>query len=348
MATVYPWTITQLGGDKKILTLSMGQAPHGRPRKDPIVKDGVKVNTTRTHYPDSQSSRSTRHVFGEELTDWELKGRFRAKDFANPEALQTRVQEIKKFISDHQEVSASWGPVLAIEGFLKTAEFEWESSAECTWKLVLEIDADITKPVSAAANKEPAKVNPRLIEKAIEELGVAVTLAEKKEFKPSLFDAVDDLVSGLTGAAGSLLSTSKSITDTINTPAAQWKRLRAGLHQTRVASLRVKRCLETNADQAGLDTSAVKQITGLLFLADYKLQCMLNVEILAEAERDAVLLERGQTSTMYAARFGDSWESISRKFYNGAEGADRIRLANGIRTGTAPEPGKRYRIPAVT
>ena len=67
--------------------------------------------------------------------------------------------------------------------------------------------------------------------------------------------------------------------------------------------------------------------------------------MMAAFDRDTEIAQRGKTFTQYTAKFGDSWESVSIKFYATPDGAQAIRQANGIKYGEPPRPGSNYIIP---
>lgn len=130
MSGTKPWSFTQQGGDNKTLTLAGSSAPHGRPRKNPIVSDGIALRTERTYYPDSLGAPTT-HIFGIAWDAWELKGRFNDA-WLGPGGTKEAIIDWQTLVRDAEEVLITWGDVISARGlvhkFIPARESEFEAA----------------------------------------------------------------------------------------------------------------------------------------------------------------------------------------------------------------------------
>jgi hypothetical protein len=67
--------------------------------------------------------------------------------------------------------------------------------------------------------------------------------------------------------------------------------------------------------------------------------------LMAALDKQAEIAERGKLQSSYVAQLGDSWESISMKFFGAPDKAQSIRDANGAKYGAQPYPGSTLKIP---
>jgi hypothetical protein len=137
-----PWIFTQLAGDKKTLRLDGWARPFGMPRKGAVVRDGVEVRKRDVYY-NGLDARPTRHIFGDKLEPFELKGRFsdradnNAKGFA-----KAKTEEVKGFVRDKQPVRVTWGDVIDVEGFISKFSPGREAEWEVEWTMNIDVDFD--------------------------------------------------------------------------------------------------------------------------------------------------------------------------------------------------------------
>jgi nucleoid-associated protein YgaU len=70
--------------------------------------------------------------------------------------------------------------------------------------------------------------------------------------------------------------------------------------------------------------------------------------LLADIDRDVEIIQQGRQNTTCIATSGDTWESLSTRYYGGPSKADALRKANGAQYGAQPSPGRRLQIPAAS
>ena len=342
MSEPKPWTFTQLGGDRKELTLTGYDAPFGRPRQHAVVRKGIKIRQRTVRYPGSDGP-PTRHVFGDEWHEWELSGRFRDAFGGHGHALR-RVDEVTRFVQDKQSVAIRWGNVLACTGFLAEFDPGIESEGEVEWKLKVLIDEDATVQV-----KRPDDVVD--LDAALKKV-TALLLAEvpklpsMPDLKPSFLDAIDGLISSINGSIGSVIAAANAVSNIEKATMGEIQRLRAGVRQLRTAVLTLKNAYASAQEDALLLRRApLADIDVLGARAKSDVALTKAAADLADADRKAAIAERGKLTTIVTARAGDTWESLASRYLGSAGKADALRSINGVRGGQKPVPGRSYKVP---
>lgn len=340
------WSFQQLGGERKLLTLEGRAAPHGRPRKGPVVTDAIKLRRERILYPGMVGPPTT-HIFGVTWEDWELKGRFMDKFLGRGEVRQ-RIDAWQAFVADAERCSITWGDIVFTTGYVDKFVAERESEEECAYTIVLCVDG---KPLNAFASPTLRATTPP---------GLAALVAIQAEdilhqptapravgkLKPSFVDSLDDTVSSINSFSAAIVQVAGEIDDFATGTLDQLERLRAGVKQTRTAVLKMRATLETTENEsAQLARSSSSDIIWIRTRTDLDVSSTRLLALLDEMDREAEIAQRGRILTIYVARGQDTWESISTKFYGGPTGAGIIRDANGVQYGELPIPGRDYQIP---
>lgn len=338
-----PWTFTQLGGQKKILTLRGWGAPFGRPRQDPVAKTPIRIRQYERRYPGNDVP--TRHLFGVQWDDVELHGRWMDRDGGRGFA-KAKTEEVIAFINDQQRVRVTWDSTLSFVGLLDSLEPAWESPAEVEWKLNILVDTnDALKPTLGPVPQ--AKSPGGILNQIVEAMGdsTATSLTTPPVIKPSFFDFLDTLVGIINAPAAALLSIGNEVDSFRHATFSELARLRGVLQQYRQAIQKFRTVYEVASVQTAIEFDRADEELRL-----YRQQAAFGATMAAalgkivEADRAAARAQRSRIKKFVTARQGDTWESISVEAYNSADRAADIREANVIPSGQMPVPGATYAI----
>lgn len=343
MSAAKDWTFTQLGPPFKTLILSGWSAPYGRQRQKPVVEDGIKIREATTYYPGFDGP-PTRHVFGAQYTPWDLTGRFQ-DPVGGAGYAKSQTEYIKQFVLDQQPVRISWGDIASVNGFIDEFTPSREAEAQVAWKMHILVDEDLRADKGATANyvRTPKSYLPLPADIA----SIAPPPPRPDAvYKPSILEGLDNAVSSFNSAIANVVQITNAIDSFEKALAGDIKRLRAGIGQVRTAALNLGTTMQSIQTDAFLVRRlATSDIEGLGYLAKSTVSLTALLGKLAELDRQAEIAERGKASTSYVAQLGDTWESLSTKFYNAPDKAQKIRDANAIRGGGQPEAGRSYKIP---
>jgi hypothetical protein len=344
MADSKPWRFTQTGGARKVLSLEGQSAPHGRPRASPVVEDEIALRDTAVYYPGNP--RPTRHLFGEIHTDWTLTGRF-SDAFLGPGGARAKAHEVKAFLAEEQQVRIEWGDILAATGLLRKFKPGRESEAEIAWTLTVGIDSDDSlTTVRAPGAPSPPGASLGALAQKLGAFDVTLTRPRDLGIKTDFFDQLDGLVSMLGGLTAGVVSVAHSIDDFEQAAAGELNRLRAAIRQLHTATLELHATLESAENDFAFDTTpATSEAAWHSARAEAVANAFAVSALLADADRELDVLAGGQIQTTHAVSSGDSWESLSSRYYGGPGHADRLRKANGARYGEKPTPGRVLQIP---
>lgn len=348
-----PWIFQQLGGDRKSFPLSGADAPHGRARQKPVVRDGLSIRKSRTYYPGS--SRPTTHLYGSKSTEWELEGRF--MDSYGGRGYAAKMTDfVKAFVNDAQPVRITWGELVAVDGFIDDFDPGRESAGNVQWKMKISVDDDLLLSTQASA-PEPEQIKDlsKDIEKALSEaLGGKRKGENLTTFPPSLdlglADSLDSLVSALNTPSAMMLEVANALQSVESSTIGSLNRLRAGVHQTKTAMLRLEATYEHAS--ANLTPGATPAVTSSR--ADDRqrfgqqqtrasVAMARTMTAMRRLDRALAIAIRGRVRTLYTAKSGDTWEGIAVTHLGSAIRAAEIQQANG-ETGH-PRVGVRYVIP---
>lgn len=341
------WRFTQLGGSRRTITLAGRSAPHGRPRKGPVVSDGIKLRRQRVYYPDGGARPPTTHIFGIEWKDWELQGRF-SDEFLGKGTTSALIEQWQAFVADGQDVEISWGDVVNARGIIDSFEPGRESEFESTYKIVILIDERAIFGGFVQSNQIPAAPSALAadLQGELDSVAKIPSLPNAGDLLPSFLDALDDLVSSANSISASMINIAGEIDSFAEGTLDQLERLRAGIAQMRTAVNKIRGTMESTANDAALlSQGADAEVQWLSARTGADVSTMRMLAILDEMDREAEIARRGTVLAVYEAKLGDTFESIASKFYGGPDGAAAIRDANGVRYGELPTPGRSYSVP---
>lgn len=330
----------QLTGPKKTLTLTSHYGPMGRPRQGAVVRQKGKLRESEVYY--FGNPVPTRHIASAKFEPWELKGRL-SDVWGGPGFALKKKDEIMSFFLDKQPVHATWDDIVNANGIITEFDAGIESDGEVEWVMQVKIDKD---NFQALTNVLPDKKKPA---DHINQILLASTQFDELKTLPlrgSIFDVLDSLVSAMGSATAAVAQIAGEMQSFEESTIATLRRFRGAIGQLKTAAITFRNTLDSfevdlaierqNADdrlsfqslQAGISSSAISLLKSV-----------------ADADRDALLAERGQVKTFYTARGGDTWELISKAEYGDALRADAIRAANTIPSGQPPQVGAIYQIP---
>lgn len=342
------WRFTQLGGPRRVLTLTGSSAPHGRPRQRAVVTNGIKLRRSRTFYPDGGNKPPTTHIFGTEWKDWVLEGRFSDRHLGAGGTLAA-IRQWQQMVIDAQPVEVLWGDVFAVEGIVDVFDPGNESEFECTYSITLLVDKQVLEGLFI--DFEIPRYPTVLCQALQAELDANVLnppeLPHAGDLKPDFLDTLEELVSDINELSASLLTIAADIDAYADATVDQLERLRAGVVQVRTAVNRLRNTYDTTLNDTAL-LAADAADSQALFTASRMSTDVSTLRILAildEMDREAQLSQRGRTLSMYIAQLGDTWESIATAYFGGPDSAGVIRDANGIKYGALPIPGHSYQVP---
>lgn len=337
------WVFQQLEGpvgDRKLLRLSGYNAPFGRPRKDPILKELIKSRVAITRYPGA-SKKKTRHAFG---TDWEtteLKGRWMTRH--SPVQAQDIARDWVRFVKDERTCRIAWGNVISWTGFIEELELSHESENEIAWrmKIILDYRDDDN---SVFVRRNIPKVSDDV---AALQSWIATANVQKAKVLPNLapdfLDALDNLAAQLNGPAATLARLASDFDDAERRTYSLVQHFRGAIAnmETAIADMRAT-VLQADVDEIHFVRSAESDIAWIQFQLDFDFQSMLALDLCGRLDRTAELNEAPDASKFIVARDGDTWESLSTRATGGPEQAAAIRQLNGGRYGSKPTPGESY------
>lgn len=346
MPKVATWVFQQLGGDKNKLELAGWSAPHGRPYHSAVARDGINVRHKSTRYPGS-SDPPTRHILGINYQDITLRGRFRDRELGEGGA-QNKVYAVKSFIKDLQPCDISWGDILHVTGFIEQFDPGRESAGEVEWTMKILVDKDNISEINQINRfKWPNIAEMAAALDAFTFLsGQVLKTPGFSGIRVNILDALDDLISSVTGAFGQLVNISNQIGNFESGLANEAKHLIAGVHQARTALLHLMDTVSsTKQDELFIRDSAKDTVNFNNTVHAMYTEADIAFAILSDIENQSLIRSSGEAKKTVRAHDGDTWESISIKNYGSSSEANRIRQANNVRYGRKPKPGELVTIP---
>lgn len=334
------WRLEQLGGDRSVFELSGYSAPFGRARQGAVVKTGLKVRTERIFYPGSNSP--TRHIFGTRENDWELHGRWRDRALGRGGA-QAKLKAAKVFVADSQPIQITWGDVIVYTGFIDELEAGIEAENEVEWTFRISIDSDETTSGSLTITSPIPGDLSATLGAMLDGITVAVAIPK---LPGSLFDIVDSAVDTFRSVTSSLRATVNQFSSFKDATLAQINRAVAGVEDLRNAAVDLRETfISIPSDARGVGQRASDIVRLQVAQASVEDQIRQSLAAGAEIERGATVALVGRIRTTFIAADGDTWESISTRFYGTPDRAADLRDANGAAPGQAPTPGTTYLVP---
>jgi hypothetical protein len=353
-APVSPWIFTQLSGPKKTLTLSGNDAPHGRPRQKPIVKDKITMRQHTVYY--SGYGPPTRHIFGPKYEPWELTGRFMDRGGGGVDAVRSgmgyarnKVEFVRGFVADGQDVSICWGEHLLVTGFIDSFEAAIESRGEIAWTMSISVDEDVNLDAKKKTTGEWVARNPKDCLAELELLLTKALIPSIKQpplFKGSLFDALDSAISLVTAPFALLAQVAMQMDSFERSLIGEIRRFRTGIHQLQTALIMFRNTyqdLRANLATEGKNISS--ELSFSKIQADSAAATLKALAVLIDADKAAARAERGKMKGYYVVKDGDTWEGISMYLYQSTDRIDDLMTANGVAPGQAPIAGSVYQVP---
>lgn len=339
-----PWVFRQIRtGVQEILT--GWSAPFGRPRKGPLVEDGVELRVAETHY-DGADGDPDYHVFGSKNDDYELHGRWMDKVLGAGGA-NALIDRFKKWAKSGEMSTIQYGDIIVARGLLQHFIPSRESEAEADWKMIWRIASDTTA-TQVRATTVPTLPS-AIIGNLADELRVPLELpsfASGIEIDLSFLDGIDDAITSLGALTGQLVNLANQVDSAERATFNELARLRATLQQVRTAIITVQTAVDATPNDAALAAdSAATTVAWLQYRARFDSSVYASLAACNDADARLELMQRGEASTSHRVVMGETWESISSLIFGGPDKADLLRRANGVRGGTKPTPGTDIQVP---
>lgn len=341
------WVFKQLYGDKKTVTLDGYSAPFGRPRQQPVMKEKyvARINTVR--YP-GDKAEPTRHLMGSHWDDFELQGRWMDKAMGGAGRANDTADEFIKLVQDQVPCQISWGNIVSYVGWLESVELSRESEHEIAWKINILVDF---RPLSGRRPNQGSDKFDSQIKKFVDEFNkfkatAKLSKATQADWQPDLFDVLDGLVSTIASYTNIFLTLANQIDNIKKATFSEMRRLRGAIHNIRTAQLQLLATLEsTPSEELVFTQESYFMIQAQAYRMNTRVAIDNSLAILADLERLIDLEERGMVATSYTAKQGDTWESIAVTVYGDPTKFNKLRLANSIKYGEQPVPGRTYQVP---
>ncbi len=307
-----------------------------------MVEDAVEARDSETYYP--WNDEPTRHVFGKRYDDWTLNGRLRDKDLGANQA-NVKIALLQSMVTS--EVVVRWGDVVGGVGLLKKVKPGRESEAEVTYELTIRISRNeyekrIQRQVAPPSIRD---LTDKMV-LALSDRWTFLTITPELELSVDFLEFLDDLLSDLNQVTATLVRFANELDNAEQRTAKLFNRIRASVGQAQTALT----TLQITVNSIPFDfqvarTGAQSAVAWAAARAQADLDMLVLSALLAETDRRAEIEVLGQNATTHRAQSGDTWDSLSTRFYGGPSGADRLRQANRARYGTQPEPGQAIQIP---
>lgn len=346
------WTFEQIEGPKASRTkleLDGWNAPFGRPRKDPVIKEIIKSRIQTTRYPGSD--KQTRHAFGTNWESTELKGRWMTKNLTSQNMTANDMADAwTQFIKDERTCRIAWGPIVSYTGYLVELELARESEDEIAWKMKIEIDQrddvskrPLPKPFPPAENDLAAITNWLAFSKKLK-------LDIDPGISPDFFDSLNDLASLINTPAALMAKLAGRFDDLSKASFSTLQHFRGAVSGLRTALLTIRDTVNDAGREVQvvygspsvLHNTAANDIAWAKYQTDLDFQTLGLLERLNDLDRRAELAMKSEATAFVLAKEGDTWESISTRATGGPDKASDIRALNGIHYGEKPVPGESY------
>jgi hypothetical protein len=331
----------QLGGERKSLILADHAAPFGRAHKDELVTDTVTVRETEVYC--AGSNVPVRHIFGLRNEPWEFHGRF-SDYWGGAGFAAAKTAEVKRFVAAAQPVRIAWNDQLSAKGLIKSFEPKRETDRETEWKLTVLIDSDdlLGQLLKFPTQRQPTDYTNLLllysteIDEAFKEI----------QFKKGIFDALDDLISNVSEVTSFAVSVANELQSFESGFIGTLRRFRTAVGQVSTAVAIARNAIDSlpvdlAIERANYDAQFAF-LRGQSIISDSAISMLALAD---EADKQAAIAERGKVLAIHEAKGGETFESISTKYYGSATRASDIRSANGVASGQPPVAGDLYSIP---
>lgn len=348
MATA-SWGFQQIDGpssQRKTLVLQGWNAPFGRPRQGPVIKELIRSRIQTTRYPGTSSQ--SRHAFGINWEPTEMHGRWMTKSTLGitGEEANDVADAWTDFVKDERTCRIAWGDIVSYVGYIEELELGRESEHEIAWRMKIQIDQ---RDAAISATILPPNVPVKdALDKTFE------SIAKLQEIKapvlpnlsPDFLESLDDLAGQLNKPAAELAKLSAQFGDIEKAAFSTIEHFRGAITGVRFALVNVRdTILSEEIDHAILVRTAKADLEWSKYVNSVDNLTSFMLDDLNKMDRKAELAEKQDATKFVLARDGDSWEDLSTRSTGGPDRANEIRQLNGIRYGTRPEAGELYVVP---
>lgn len=341
--TVWTFLAVVGGGQTRALVLSDHAAPHGRPRKKPVVETELVQRQSTTYF--AGNAPPVRHLFGRKHESEKLEGRL--SDSRGGEGFaRAKRKEIDDFVGQGVQCQVTWDDLINQSIFIERVKFGIESGAEITYEIEFLVDDDNLQDFKIPVLQDPR--GPSAFSLAIQDaLRDMNQLTKVPAMKGSVFDLVSSLIASVNSVSSALYSIAGQIDSFANAPFQLLNQLRAALDQFRTVVNQLKRTyddLEIHIAIENQNASSWQSFWGVQ--GAWAASALEAIRLALAMERAAAIAQQGSIKALYTAREGDTWDQIARVSYAGDPSrAQDIREANGVPPGENPAPGTTYMVP---
>lgn len=332
-------------GELKTLVLSDHAAPHGRPRRKPVVETELVQRQTTTYF--AGDSPPVRHLWGIKHEPQKLTGRL-TDSYGGPGFARAKRKEMADFIGPGVQCKVTWDDLISQSVFIEKVKFGVESGSDITYEIEFLVDDDNLQDF---ALKTKAVADPRgpsafslLIEDALRDL---YTLKQVPGLKGSIFDSISSLIASVNSVSSALFTVAGQIDSFANAPFQLLNQLRAAIDQFRTVVAQLRRTyddLQVHIALENQNASSWQAFWGVQ--GNWAASSLEAIRLALEMERAAAVAQQGSILALYTAREGDTWDQIARVSYGGDPSrASDIRELNGVDPGANPVPGTTYMVP---
>lgn len=338
------WTFLQIEGpesDRKRLVLAEWNAPFGRSRKEPILKEVIKSRIHTTRYPGGTGQ--TRHAFGTNWESFELKGRWMTKVSAEP--ANAIADQWIDFLRDERTIRISWGNIISWTGYLEELELGRESEHDIAWKMRLQIDSQDDKQKSIEFRQLAD------IDVDVQFFGAWVRFGElikpiEEDLSPDFLDSLENLAAELNKPQAIMNKLANKFDKAVERTFGALKAMRNAVAGMRTAVVQFRETLlGISVEAAMLVRTAKNDAIWAKSVAEFDAVTVLVMERLADLDRKLEIQEKLEFTKLIIAKDGDTWESLSTRATGSPDGAGQIRSLNGARYGEKPLVGTSYLVP---
>lgn len=265
---------------------------------------------------------------------------------------QKMTDYVKGFVDDKQRVEVRWEETIAAIGLIESFVPARESRAHVAWKMRIVIDKDLLTVVRKTKDQvEPkdAKDHTAEIENKLKAVTGQTSFQKPiTSFPPSLDFGVIDQLDMLVGAINTPFAMISEMADQLGSlekgAIGMLRRFRAGLHQMKTATLKLRSTYENLRTSIALQSSYADEDLRFWTVQGASGPAILGLlRAINAADRAAARAERGRIKALYTAKTGDTWESIARASLGDVARAGDIQTANSA--SGPPLAGELYLIP---
>jgi hypothetical protein len=342
------WRFTKVGGDRfadgVVLELSDHCAPHGRPRRKPVVEPELlqRIKTTRF----AGNSPPVRHIFGVMHESEKINGRL-CDNYGGLGFAKAKRKEIQEFVGAGVQCIVTWDDIINQSVFIHRVKFGVESGSDITYELEFEVDEDHLHGVTVVPALPDAR-GPSVFSLAIEDtLRDMHKLVEVPGMRGSIVDSISSLIASVNSASSALSTVAGEIDSFANAPFQLLNQLRAALDQFRTVAQQLRKTYDDLDVHIALENQNASSWHQFWDIQSAWSESSLDaIRAALAAERATAIAQAGSIKALYTGRDGDTWEQIARTVYGGdPTRASEIREANGVEPGVNPVPGTTYMVP---